>query len=252
MEKKRIALPEIEKIVSSNLKGSECHRQMADSMLQFSTILVKLTTKECPEFLDKANKFAEILNKVMEYEKIIANAEERMAEDLRDIAIRYEVVAKLSSTIESKKKQLATAESQIIEAKRGIASSKRALGGNTQSLKCQGDLANAEKRKVELKKQLQENLETFIQMKEKYAQFKINRMRHGFSNLGQQIHSSLLAEKELFEQLRQECQDTQDHLDEILSQSASIETTERVQNEDIQNQEETPEETEKHEDNENE
>lgn len=214
MEKKVDSLPEIEKIVHAAHSSVAEHRKMADAMIKFSDTIVVLAQNECPEFSEKAKQIAALLHGAMDQENIIANAEERLAEDLNDISVRYDLLFKIGSEIQSKRSQLSATKVKISDLVRSIESSK-ASGTSAKTLKYQGDLAGAKQKKVELTKQLESLLERFIDLKQKYARFKVRRLEHGYNNLGETCAKALEIEKHLLGQLQRDCIQARDNLDDF-------------------------------------
>ena len=214
MEIKKESLPEIEKIVhSAHLSVAE-HRKMASAMVRFSESFINLAQNECPEFAEKAKQIAALLQGVMDQENIIANAEERLAEDLNDISVRYDLLYKLGTDIQSKRNQLVSLKKKIKELERSIDYSK-VSGASGKALKYQGDLAGAKQKKVETTNQLEQLLERFIDLRQKYARFKVKRLEHGYTNLGDIVAKSLEVEKHLLGQLQRDCVQARDNLDDF-------------------------------------
>lgn len=214
MQLKKDSLPEIEKIVQLKHSSVVEHRKMIEAMIKFSDTLIVLAQNECPEFAEKAKQIAALLHGVMDQESIIAKAEERLAEDLNDISVRYDLLYKVGAEIQSKRSQLVATKNKISDLYRSIEHSK-ASGTSAKTLKYQGDLAGAKQKKAEVTKQLEDLLQRFIDLRQRYNKFKVRRLEHGYNNLGETVAKALEIEKHLLGQLQRDCIQARDNLDDF-------------------------------------
>ncbi|OHT17342.1 hypothetical protein TRFO_12516 [Tritrichomonas foetus] len=221
MESKKISLPEIEKIVSAGRDSAKHHMSLAHNMTKFADSFVEMCHSECPEFLEKAKQIAALIKGAMDQEVVIANAELRLAEDLNDLSVRYDVLVKHGNEVNSKKSQLESAKRKISEIERQMEVEK--LKGGLKTYKLQGDLTTVQQKKTEATRALETLLERFITMREKYAVFKVRRLEHGYKNLGQQVEKALEIEKHLIGQLKRDCEQARDNIDDYFHEESEHE-----------------------------
>lgn len=214
MQLKKDYLPEIEQIVHAARSSVAEHRNLIESIIKFSDSLIVLAQNECPEFSEKAKQIAALLHGVMDQEKLISKAEERLAEDLNDISVRYDLLFKVGSEIQSKRSLLVSTKRKIQELHQSIEYSK-VSGASAKALKYKGDLAGAKQKKEEVTKQLELLLAKFIDLRQRYNRFKVRRLEHGYNSLGETVAKALEVEKHLLGQLQRDCIQARDNLDDF-------------------------------------
>ena len=213
MESKKLALPEIEKIVSSGRESANQHNSLIKAMNRFAQSFVEMSVNECPEFTEKTKQIAALINGAMDQEKIISEAELRLIEDINDLSARYDALNKYGNEINAKRSQLESIKKKIIDIERAIDADK--LTGGKKQYKLGADLQSSQRKKEETTQQLIEMLEQFIKMRERYAKFKVNRLEHGYKNLGNVVETALEVEKHLIGQLQRDCEQARDNLEDF-------------------------------------
>ncbi|OHT04813.1 hypothetical protein TRFO_27679 [Tritrichomonas foetus] len=158
--------------------------------------------------------YLNVLNK----EKELADAEERTAEDINDIAARFEVIFRLSEETSVAKKKVKDAKARIEKLRKDLELD--SLKGGTKKYKIEADINKAIDAKKQAIEAAEEKLQEFIAAKEKYTTFKVSRLQHAYNQLGKVITSSMREQSEEAEKLSQAISEAQENIDHLLETEA--------------------------------
>ena len=205
MEAKKVNLPEIEKIVEHARRATASHQEEVDATRRFADAFIQITASEAVEYVEQAKHIAALLNGCMDQEQQIIDAENRLADDLNDISVRYDAILLIANKAQQARASLDAAMKKCEDTRKAVE------GGKT---KLESELQKLETQKESLQKAAEEVFAQLLDQREKYAAFKVRRLKNGFHTLGSGIKNNLHVEATLLEQLERETQQTQDALDE--------------------------------------
>jgi hypothetical protein len=213
MQPKRIALPEIEKIVTASNNAVAAHREEIRQMRQVSSAFLSLVAVEAPEFIEKAKQIAALINGSLDQETIVTDAEERLADDLNDISARYDAIFRVAQSVVQGRETFETAQKKVAEYEK-LLQDDRARGGS-RAARLEPELARAKDVRRQAAVILEALLEKFIDQRQRYIAFKVRSSRRGFVSYGRIVADSLSVEEKLLEQLEREVDQTSVNLDDF-------------------------------------
>jgi hypothetical protein len=213
MQPKRIALPELDKIVATSNTAVAAHREEIRQMRQVSSSFLSLVASEAPEFIEKAKQIAALINGSLDQETIVANAEERLADDLNDISARYDAIFRVSQNVVQSRETFEAAQRKVAEIEKLIQDD-RARGG-ARLVRLEPELAKAKDVRKQAAITLEGFLEKFIDQRQRYIAFKVKSLHRGFESYGRIVADSLSVEERLLEQLEREVAQTSANLDDF-------------------------------------
>lgn len=192
--KKKKLLTDIAGMINYEAKGVKAHKKELDQTNNFLTKLRALIEKEAPEFLDKFDEITEPMKEAIHCEEAIAAAEERKMDDINDVSERFKVLYRMSTELaEARAKRQATVEKLEKLHKEKDADE---LKGGKKRHKIEGDIAATIEAKRTATENVEQKLQEVIAQREKYALFKIRRLRNGFVTYGNVIAEQAQKESE--------------------------------------------------------
>jgi hypothetical protein len=206
MQPKRVALPEIERIVATSQAAVAAHREEIRQVRLAAEALVALVVAEAPEFVQKAGQLSALINGSMDQEAAVAAAEERLADDLNDISARYDAIFRLAQEVAAARAAFDGAQKRLADAER-VEREDRARGG-ARAARLEGDTARAREARKAAAGALEPLLVRFVDQRERYIQFKVRCLRRGYRSYGRAVAESLGVEAHLLEQLAREVAQT--------------------------------------------
>ena len=221
LDAKTVFLPEIDKIVEAGRKAASAHMDEITNTRNFANALVRLIASQAPEYVEQAKHITALLNGIMDQEQQVHNAEERLIDDLNDLSARYDALQRLFQEINTVKGNIAGTKKKIADTRAAIKEDE-ARGGLKQA-KLTTDLKSFEEGIRVQRTHLEGLLENFAQHRERYAQFKIRRLKNGWHTLGSAVKSCYEVEATLLEQLERETQQAQATLDNRLEEAKDAE-----------------------------
>jgi hypothetical protein len=213
MQPKRIALPEIDKIVAASNNAVTAHREEIRQTRQISSSLLSLVAAEAPEFIEKAKQISALINGAMDQEEIVANAEDRLADDLNDISARYDAIFRVAQSVVQGRGAFEGTQRKVAELEKQLQDD-RARGG-ARAAKLEGELGAAKEARKQAATVLEALLERFIDQRQRYIAFKVRCLHRGFENYGRIVADSLAVEGHLLEQLEREVSQTTANIDDF-------------------------------------
>ena len=166
---------------------------------EFLEHLTKIIETECPECKSAFRPVAAALAQQIACDRAFADVQSRGVEDINDISERFAIVVRASNVYATAKKDLQNSK-QRFETARQKLQQDRAMGGrNAMKLE-----QLAIKAKDEVKGRitdLKEAIEQYIIQKEKFAEFRMRRLREAFVHIGQGTSAIMRQDVEAWKQL---------------------------------------------------
>lgn len=212
---KKACLGEIDQIVASGKKAVGFHQEEIKCLHTFADKLSELVAAEAPEFVEKAKRMAALVTGVADQETVLCEAEDRLTEDMSDLSIRYDALAKLKQTVDSARSSYQSACKKVEACEAAIKADEEK--GGAKKAKLEAELQKLNDAKKDARSILCDNIEKYIDQKEKYAAFKANRLEHGFSNLATTVKSTSEVAIHLLEQLQRETESATGSIEEFLT-----------------------------------
>lgn len=197
--RKKKLLNDIDGMVEYSRVASSLHLKEVADMRNFIDLLQKLVEVECPEFLNKFSNIADIMKETLAQEEILADAELRLAEDLNDVAARFTVVFRVSNEFGACKMKVEECSANIDKIK--VLIDEDSTKGGTKQYQLQAKMQQAIAEKKNAITATEDKLKEFIDVKEKYAAFKVRRMRHGYSYYGSKLTQTMASEAAIMQNL---------------------------------------------------
>lgn len=211
---KKELLKDIQTVIEHSRKEVEHHRDEIKYQTHFMSALVAMIEKEAPEFREKMAEIQGIYLAILQKETDLVNAEDRAAEDINDIAARFEVIYRISEEASAAQKKVKDCRSKIEKLRKDLELDE--LKGGAKKYKIEADINKAIEAKKKAIDDAEEKLLEFIAAKEKYTEFKVNRLIHAYSNLGDVISSAMKEQSEEAEKLNTAISEAQENIDHLL------------------------------------
>jgi hypothetical protein len=170
-------------IVSASFERSQDHAKEVTELSDFFNNLRHLLNPECLRFLPRLDQLGQIFKMILETESRCVQAEERLAEDLNDIAVRSAVLSRNFEEVQASQKQLKSSRDALERAQRDLDAD--AARGGARQVRLQHDLEQAKTAKRAALQATVVKLGAFINAKKRFNAMKTRRIRHGFTNLGE-------------------------------------------------------------------
>ena len=194
-----------EEIINYN-NEIECRRRV------FSN-LKKIVDNDAPTYSIVMEDIIAHFNESLSAEQDLIDAYERFAEDFNDVSARFDVVFRLSEEARECKQKVRDIKSKIEKVKNDIFNDE------------QKGSAKKEKLEAELQKLIQikkaavdtciEKMEEFIVVKQKYNEFKIRRLTHAYTNLGNVMKNAHEKQLQNMNYICQKTEATRNNLDSM-------------------------------------
>lgn len=213
---KKGCLGEIDAIVSSGKKAVGFHQEEVKNMHTFADKITEMIAAEAPEFVEKAKRISALITGVADQDAIVCEAEDRLIEDINDLSIRYDALAKMKQTVDSARSSYQSACKKVETCEAAIKADEEK--GGAKKAKLEAELQKLNNAKSDAKSILCEHLEKYIDQKEKYAAFTARRLEHGFGNLGATVKATTEVAAHLLEQLHRETESASGSIEEFLTE----------------------------------
>ena len=211
---KKELLKDINTVIEHSRKEVEHHREEIKHQTNFMAALVAIIEKEAPEFREKMTEIQGIFLAILQKETDLVNAEDRAAEDINDIAARFEVIYRISEEASAAQKKVKDCRNRIEKLRKELELDE--LKGGAKKYKIEADINKAIEAKKKAIDDAEEKLLEFIAAKEKYTEFKVNRLIHAYSHLGDVVSSARKEQSEEAEKLNTAVSEAQENIDHLL------------------------------------
>lgn len=221
---KRQILGDFSRVVSTFRDGVAGHKAQVQHMKIFANSLVSIVQKQAPELRENIKHTIAILVGIIEQDESVVTSEERLLEDLNDINIRFDHLAKkyveltnMLNTFNGMKRKILDIENliQIDQTQ-----------GGTRLPKLKGDLARIKVQRNVYHQTYLNAMERYVEIKSHYYGFFANRLRNGYKTYGTRLKESSEIQNTLIEQLLRECSITPNEVVTIITGKDPNETEE--------------------------
>jgi hypothetical protein len=173
------ALPELQSVVDGFSTYVSSRRHRAEVQLSVISSVLKLLHKEAPRFESPISFALEPYRQISTAETQFALVEERLRDDLLDIVERAKIVQRVQDEYTQSLEQLQTAKTALTQAHMLLMTLKDESGVRRQKAEQDFALATSDKRDKVLK--AQSVTRQLLNLKKKFATFRLNRLRHGWA-----------------------------------------------------------------------
>jgi hypothetical protein len=221
MQKKKL-LAEIFEVVDQSRDFVSIHQEKIDYLNNFIKYAKVLIQAEAPELSQRMEPVFNHYGECVKLEQKLIDAELRTAEDLNDVAARFDVVFRLSEESSEANMVVKKCTANLKKLKDELMED-QAKGGN-KKFKIEANIAVAIEEKKKAIEAADLKIQEFISVKEKYNAFKIRRLRHGYSSYGEALSTIMNELSSKFQELSKECSSiTRDELHAILTNQNKVE-----------------------------
>lgn len=192
--KKKKLLTDIAGMINYETKGVKAHKKEIAATNTFLAKLRALIEKEVPEFVEQFDQMIQPMNEAIQCEEAIAAAEERKMDDINDVSERFKVLYRISTELGDARGKL-TATTEKLEKLRKALDADQLKGGQKKH-KIEADINATIEAKRTAMENVEQKLQEVIAQREKYAAFKVRRLRNGYSTYGNVIAEQAQKESE--------------------------------------------------------
>jgi inhibitor of KinA sporulation pathway (predicted exonuclease) len=114
-------LADLTETVKLYRREAEVHRKQLVSFERFFEALTRLLRKQAPEFLPTMATLGQSFRAGLEHEKLLVEAESRLAEDVNDVAAQYEIVYRVTKESIDARKKVKDSRSKIASLRTALA-----------------------------------------------------------------------------------------------------------------------------------
>ena len=211
---KRKLLEDLFEIVDRTYEGASFHQREIESLKLFVEKSIVMFESEAPEFKGKFKAMMDIISEIIGEEQKIQQAEHRVAEDLNDIAARFDIVFRTSEETMEKTSNVKRASARIAELREKLQAD--ISKGGAKQVAIEQEITNAIEAKKKAVEEADVKLQEFIAVKQRYNKFKVRRMRNAYSNFGEVTKNSNAKMASLYEQLANEARMSDEELNALL------------------------------------
>lgn len=225
MSKKKL-LADIFEVVEHARESAEQHQEEVESLRNFYKYAKEMVKSEAPEFEEK---FAEIMshfNKAVQLEEELVAAEKRTAEDINDVAARFDVVFRVSEETIEKTAAVKRCSANIRTLREKLQAD--LANGGTKQHKIEAEIQTAVEAKKAAIQAADVKLQEFIKVKETYNTFKVRRFQHAYTSYGECLSRVMKELSNVYSQLSSECNISDEQLDKLLEQGVTVAPTEET------------------------
>jgi hypothetical protein len=141
-----------------------------------------------------------------------------LADDLNDVSVRYDAIFRFSQEVSAARIAFETSHKKVVDCQKALDAEKSKE--SSKAYKLDLELAQLKDVRKRNKATLDGMLVQYIDSREKFAQFKIRRLQHGYLNVGEVAAMTLEVEAHLLEQLERETSQAKDTLDDYFGEPA--------------------------------
>jgi hypothetical protein len=179
------SLSDLSDVVEKSRKASVQHAKQLATLTTFYEMLTRVVRKQAPVFLDIMGHLGEPFAAAIAHEKTLSEAESLLAENLHDLAARYEVVWRVTEETQEARRKVKEATQKIASLKTALA--KDETKGALNKVKIEADIRAAVEAKRRAVDAAEAKLEELVRCRQAYNDFKIRRLRKGYANLGKTL-----------------------------------------------------------------
>jgi hypothetical protein len=172
------AMPELKTIVDGLSFSVSSRRSRARVQMSIISSIVKLVSKEALPFEKPTSYAFDPYRQIASAELEFADSEERAKDDLQDIIERHKVIQRIESQYGQVLNQVQAAKTAVAQAELTYSTVNSELGPHRQ--KAEQDLAKAQVDKREIILRARDLTDRLIEAKERFAKFRLNRLRHAW------------------------------------------------------------------------
>jgi hypothetical protein len=213
-ESKRKLLADLNELVDKLRDQDLWHRKEISSLEKFMTRLTTIIEKEAPEFLGKMTELCDTFRGAFGHERDILAAEQRLMEDLNDIAARFDVVYRTSMETADTRMVVKDCRAKIADLRKALEED-QAKGG-LKRFKFETEIKEAVEQKREAIRVAEAKLIEFISVKQNYNTFKVRRFRNGFGSLGRAMAAGFRGEVDALNDLAHKISEAREGIDILL------------------------------------
>jgi DNA anti-recombination protein RmuC len=208
------ALAELGDLVNKSRASAVSHEQELLAFEVFYQMLTRLIRKQAPEFLDIMSHLGEPFLAAIAHERTLSAAEARLAEDLNDLSVRYEVVQRVTDEANEARAKVKQCTQKIASLKASL--QKDEQKGGLNKVKLESDIRGSIEAKRRAIDTAEAKMEELIRYRQGYNDFKIRRLRHGYQNLGTAVAETTRAIQSELAELMVRIQRVREGLDAVL------------------------------------
>ena len=213
MQKKKL-LSDLIDIVERSREAANYHQKEVDNLKSFYENSVKMVKNEAPELEEKYKEIMQHFVYALDREQELTAAEMRAAEDLNDVAARFDIVYRVSEETVEKTANVKRCSNNI-KALREKLQEDLAKGGLKQQ-KIETEIQAAIEAKKKAVEEADLKLQEFIAVKESYNRFKVRRIQHAYTTYGQALANCLTEASKSYDKLSAACNVSEDEIVAII------------------------------------
>jgi hypothetical protein len=188
---------ELKEVVEASTEHVEHHSRQILGVENFVDMLTALVGKQAPDLAGQLATITQPFQQALLHERTYLGAEERLRDDLDDLAARFMVVHRVSQEVTDAQQKVKDGRHKIESLRRDLDVDQAKGGQKKYQIEAAIKVAiDAKARAVEA---AQLKLEEYIQVRTSYNAFKLRRLRHGYTNLGEVTRTALRSEGKAYE-----------------------------------------------------
>ena len=219
MQKKKL-LSDIYEVVDRARDAAENHQREVDAMANFYKYAALMVKSQAPEFSLKFSEIMDHFNKAVQLESELVAAEKRSAEDMNDVAARFDVVYRVSEETIEKTANVKRCSANIRDLRDKLADD-LSKGGAKQH-RIEADIQAAIEAKKKAVEEADLKLQEFIKVKETYNIFKVRRLQHAYVSYGECLSRVMKEMRSELDELSSQCNISDEVLDQLLEQGVTV------------------------------
>jgi hypothetical protein len=214
------AIAELREVVEASSEHVEHHSRQILGVEKFVDMLTNLVGKQAPDLAPTLATITAPFQQALIHERAYLGAEERLRDDLDDLAARFMVVHRVSQEVTDAQQKVKDGRHKIESLRRDLDIDQAKGGQKKYQLEAAIKVAiDAKARAVEA---AQLKLEEYIQVRQSYNAFKLRRLRHGYTNLGEVTRTALRGEGKAYEAVLAAIGEARNNLEAALSGEVPI------------------------------
>jgi urease accessory protein UreF len=211
---KPAALGSLSEVVKASREAADSHLKQLHSFQRFAEMLVRLVRKQAPDLLPAVRYVTAPLAAAIAHESALVHAETRAADDLHDLAARYDVLLRQWAEYTDASRRVKDARDKVARLRRELGEEERR--GGSKQYKLKNDITatlDAKRRAVE---DGQAKLAEILSSREKYYAFSARRLRHAYVNLGTALAGASREIAASFRDLQSRIGEVRENIDAVL------------------------------------
>jgi hypothetical protein len=180
---KNASFGDLSGVVRSSGDYARHHGKQLTYFQRFFDSFSRVVQGECPEFTTLTSRLGTAFTTAITHEQTIADAEGRLADDLDDLAERYDVILRISLEFKEARKRVQDCRELVDRHKAALLDDERHAGMRKYLI--EADLRGALEEKKRQVDACTLKLTEYIDARERYYRFCVRRIKHGYGNLGE-------------------------------------------------------------------